>query len=86
MLPASWVVVDVATDVVVVEPDDDTVVVVAAATDVVLEVVAECDGGSYFSWNPTTTSAVTQSPRMTRRGQLGSVPPRLKSFAISFGW
>jgi hypothetical protein len=85
MLSVGLVVVDVAIDVVV-EPDVGFVVVVAEATDVVVDVVAECEGGSYFSWNPATISAVTQSPRMTRRGQLGSAPPRLKSFAISFGW
>jgi hypothetical protein len=86
MLPAGWVVVDDPIDVVVVGPDVGVVVVVALASDVVVEGVAECDCGSYFSWKPTTISAVTQSPRMTRRGQFGSVSPRLKSFAISFGW
>jgi hypothetical protein len=50
MLPDGSVVVDDAIDVVVVGPDVGVVVVVAfAATDVVVE-VAECDGGSYFSW------------------------------------
>jgi hypothetical protein len=85
MLPGC-VVVDVGSDVVVVGPDVCTVVVVALATDVVVDAVAECDGGSYFSWNPTTTRAVTHSPRMIRRDQLGSLSPRLKSFAISLGW
>jgi hypothetical protein len=49
MLPAGWVVVDDPIDVVVVGPDVGVVVVVALASDVVVEGVAECDGGSYFS-------------------------------------
>jgi hypothetical protein len=42
------VVVDVI-DVVVVGPDVGFVVVVEVTTDVVVDDVAECDGGSYFS-------------------------------------
>jgi hypothetical protein len=86
MLPGGCVVVVDVIDVVVVGPDVGCVVVVAGASEVVVEDVAECDGGSYFSWKPTTTRAVTQSPRMTRKDQLGAASPRFKSFAISLGW
>jgi hypothetical protein len=48
-LPDGCVVVDDAIDVVVVTPDVGTVVVVDFVFDVVDVVVAECDGGSYFS-------------------------------------
>jgi hypothetical protein len=48
MLPPGCVVVDDVTVVVVVEFDVRTVVVEPGATDVVVEVVAECDG-SYLS-------------------------------------
>jgi hypothetical protein len=48
-LPAGCVVVVGVIDVVVVGPDAGFDVVVAATTDVVVDDVAECDGGSYFS-------------------------------------
>jgi hypothetical protein len=79
-------VVDAGSDVVVVGPEAGAVVVVAFTIIVVVVGVAECDGGLYFSWNPTTTRAVTTSPRMTRKAQLGAASPRFSSFAISFGW
>ena len=49
MLPGGCVVVVDVIDVVVVGPDVGCVVVVAGASEVVVEDVAECDGGSYFS-------------------------------------
>jgi hypothetical protein len=37
-----------------------------------------------FSWNPTMTSAVTQSPRTTRRVQPGRAPSRVDVVGINF--
>ena len=81
MLPLVCVVVVVAIDVVVVGVELGTVdVVVAGAVGVV--VAAEWLAGWNRSSKPTTTSAVTTSPSTTRSGQLGSEPPRFRSFAI----
>jgi hypothetical protein len=77
---------------------DGCVVVVGATGPVVVgplavvDVVARCvvvvgsaavDRCS-FNWNPTMMSAETQSPRTTRKGQLGPAPPRVDSLGISF--
>lgn len=56
----------------VVGPD---AVVVGVACSVVVDAAGE--RWSFFSWKPTITSAVTQSPSPTRRGQLEPAPARV---------
>ena len=71
-------VVDVTVPTLVVVPD--TVIVV-----VVCEVVVASAAGEWcssFSWKPTMTSADTQSPSPTRKGQLGPAPLRVDSLSI----
>ena len=78
--------------------DDETLVVVGPGAvvvgverDVVVGVersvvvgVAAGERCASLSWNPTITSAVTHSPRPTRRGQLGPAPARVDAFVIYF--
>jgi hypothetical protein len=47
-------------------------------------VMAAGERCSSFSWKPTTTSAETQSPSATRKGQLGPAPVRVDSCGIYF--
>jgi hypothetical protein len=73
--------VDVDVAFVVVDPLAEVVDVVG---NVVVVATAPGERCSSFSWKPTTTSAETQSPRMTRRGQLGPAPVRVDSCGIYF--
>jgi hypothetical protein len=72
-------VVEYDTPLVVVDPD---ALVVGDVRSVVG--VAAGERCASFSWNPTMMSAVTQSPRPTRRGQLGPAPARVDSLVIYF--
>jgi hypothetical protein len=71
--------------------DDDGPLVVVGGLVVVEDVecsevvvMAAGERCSSFSWKPTMTSAETQSPRTTRKGQLGPAPVRVDSCGIYF--
>jgi hypothetical protein len=71
--------------------DDGVLPVVVGPVCVVVEVegsvvvvMAAGERCSSFSWKPTTTSAETQSPSTTRKGQLGPAPVRVDSCGIYF--
>ena len=81
--PDGWVVVGVVDDdgpLVVVGPL--LVVEDVECSDVV--VMAAGERCASFSWKPTMTSAETQSPSTTRKGQLGPAPVRVDSCGIYF--
>src|SRR5579863_9793877 len=73
-------VVDVEVRLVVVGP----VAFVVAVVRCVVVVMAAGERCASFSWKPTTMSTETQSPRVTRRGQLGPAPVRVDSCGIYF--
>jgi len=81
--PEGWVVLGVVVDEGPVVVDGALLVVDdVEGSDVV--VMAAGERCASFSWKPTMTSAETQSPSTTRKGQLGPAPVRVDSCGIYF--